>query len=189
MKTAKKVRAAMLASGGRNRLVSFRFIGISERREKMHRLFGALPVWQQRLACQFAFAGTRFANRILPGYVSPNDAGKYEMVVDHDGPVSYTVGGPNFTSGGDSLNALDLGMSGFESVGVDSVVNATSVNATFGAAIVEIKLGGSVNGIPIGASALASLAMFWFQSPTRGTEIAGATNLSGVFVRLRLMCV
>lgn len=192
MKTAKKVRAAMLASGGRNRLVSFRFIGISEKHEKMHRLFGALPLWQQWAAARLVYATALFANRVLPGYVAPNDAGKYDLVFDHDGPASYTANGGagGFITGGDTVNALDVGMSGFESVGVDSVVNAPSVTGgPFGAVVVEVKLGGAATGIPLGASALASLTLFYFQSPTRGTEFSTGNNLSSAFVRLRVMCV
>lgn len=191
MKTAKKVRAAMKASGGRNRLVSFRFVGISERHEKMYSMFGSLPLWTQRLAVRTAYAFTMAANRVLPGYVAPNDAGKYDMVFDHDGPSSYTAGGAAFTSGGDPINALDLGMSGFESVGVDSVVagSAAVTGGPFGAIVCEVKLGTVASGIPLGASALPSLTLFYFQSPTRATEFANGNTLAAAQVRLRVMCV
>lgn len=176
-----------------NRIVSKRLVGISKQ-SPLHGRFGRLPLWQQRMIVRVVLAGAKFANRILPGYTSPNDAGKYELIVDHDMPASYVNSGTFITSG-DQINASDFGLGGFEAVGVDSLINGTSVpGGPFPSIVAEVALGGSVAGsgvagLTLGATAVASAVLHYFQSPTRATEFANTTNLSSAFVRLRIMAV
>lgn len=184
----KRMKSRIEASG-RNRVVSLRLVGVSKASQASHILSG-FPLWLQRCFVRLMFAGTLFANRILPGYVSPNDAGKYEMVVDHDGPASYV--NVSLANSGEQINASDFGLGGFESVGVDSMVNVNGLGGGTIQGVVEVSLGSVVatnTGIPFGASAVASAVLHWFTGATRGTEIPAATNLSTAFVRLRIMAV
>jgi hypothetical protein len=184
---------ALAEASGRNRVVSIRLVGVSKehaRRSRAWRLAFALPQWQQRLCVRLAFAGSLFANRILPGYVSPNDAGKYEMVVDHDGPASYI--NASAANSGEQINASDFGLGGFESVGVDSLVNTVATAGGSLQGVVEVSLGSIVTtntGLALGATAVASAVLHWFEAATRSTEFPAASNLSTSFVRLRVMAV
>jgi hypothetical protein len=130
-------------------------------------------------------------NRILAGYVAPNDSGKYELIVDHDGPASYNNTG-TFTTSGEQVNASDFGLGGFETVGVDSL-------ASDGASVVEVCLGCTVAGATFATGAGSSsqvpgpvattAVLHWFTGVTRSTEVANATNLSARSVRLRIVGV
>ena len=117
------------------------------------------------------------ANVILPGYVMPWNT-KYFMNWDHSGPASYSTGG-------ETINAADLGMGGFEFV--DSMVDATAQLYAF---IYPIN-GGNGNAVP-------SVKVIWYslvtatvggQSQTAGTQVVSTTNLSTFFLRMQAWCV
>jgi hypothetical protein len=76
------------------------------------------------------------ANRILAGYVAPNDSNKYEMLVDHDGPASYVNTG-TFNTSGEQINASDFGLGGFEDIGSD-MLSSDGVN------VCEVVLGATI---------------------------------------------
>ena len=132
------------------------------------------------------------ANRILAGYVAPNDSNKYEMLVDHDGPASYVNTGTLNTSG-DQINASDFGLGGFEVIGAD-VLSSDSVNE------VVVALGATVAGAtslaPTPAASpgpvVTTAVLHWFTG-LRGiggaVEVANGVNLSGKYIRLRIVGV
>ena len=128
------------------------------------------------------------ANRVLAGYIAPNDSGKYDLMIDHDGPASYANTG-TFGTSGEQINAADFGIGGFELIGVDSVTSD-------GVSVCEVVLGATVAGGVIGAPPPAppgpvftTAVIHWFTSVTRVTEFANATNLAGKTVRLRILGV
>jgi hypothetical protein len=129
------------------------------------------------------------ANRILAGYMSPNDSNKYEMLVDHDGPASY-VNTNTFATSGEQINAADFGLGGFEDVGCD-MLSSDGVN------VVEVVLGATVAGAtnmqpaptnPPGA-VFTTAVLHWYTTPSRGTEVTNGTALNGKYVRLRIIGV
>lgn len=127
------------------------------------------------------------AIRILAGYISPNDAGKYDMIFDLDGPASYVNTGTFLTSG-QQINASQLGVGGFEDIGSDMI-------ASDGTSVVEV-VPAAVGSTPAPAGPAGSVGkvftaatLHWFNGVTRGTEFANLTNLSTKYIRLRAVCV
>lgn len=127
-------------------------------------------------------------NRFLAGYPAPNDAAKIDIIVDHDGPVSYVNSG-SFVTSGDQIFASDFGVGGFEDVGSDMMSND-------GVNVVEVVLGqnialgtfmGSPGGIQQPGPISPLAVLHWFTSPTRGTEVTNGTPLNTKFVRLRIV--
>jgi hypothetical protein len=129
------------------------------------------------------------AQRILAGYIAPNDAGKYDLIVDIDGPASYNNTG-TFNTSGQQINALDLGVGGFEAIGSD-MMSSDGVN------VVEIVLGATIAGVtslqPAPAAppgpVVTTAVLHWYTNPTRSTEVTNTTSLSGKYVRLRMVAV
>ena len=124
------------------------------------------------------------ANTILPGYEMPVGIKKL-VVFDHTGPTSYTQFSSPST-GGDVVNASDLGEGGFDFLDSDM----TDVNGQVYVQVQPIN-GGNGNAIP-------SVRLIWYslvtatiggQSQTANTQIAASTNLSAITIRLRAMCV
>jgi hypothetical protein len=119
------------------------------------------------------------ANIILPGYPMPM-GDKYMVIFDHIGPASYANVSTN-AGAGDVLNALDIGMGGFDNVDVQGP--STDVSA---AIVCYTPQGGSGNATP-------SVQLRWFTYPSAGTsgangaEIANGTNLSGTGKAIRIV--
>lgn len=114
------------------------------------------------------------ANRILPGYIMPV-GDKLELVIDHDGPASYS----NVVSSsgtGDVINASDLGVGGFEDVNADGL-SSDGLNYVY-----ATPVGGG------GGNAVTQLQLRWIVLSTNA-EVANATNLSGKSIRLRIRAV
>jgi hypothetical protein len=125
-------------------------------------------------------------NTILPGYVTPLTHNKYLMHFDRTGPASYTrVVTGAVPSGGDLLNAADVGMGGFDNV--DSMLDTTG---QLYAQPIMLN-GGYGNAVP-------SVILKWFsavtatvggQSQTLGNEVAAGTNLSTFSIRVQAIMV
>lgn len=129
------------------------------------------------------------ARRPLAGYPSPNDSAKYELLIDIDGPASYNNTG-TFNTSGQQINASDFGFGGFE------LLDASGLSSD-GVNVVEIVLGATIAGTVVGAGGpqgtsgpvARTAVLHWYTSPTRGTEVTNATNLSTKFIRIRALCV
>lgn len=130
------------------------------------------------------------AFRFVPGYPYGNEKGGIEILVDIDGPASYNNTG-TFNTSGQQVNALDLGVGGFEDIGSDQM-SSDGVN------VIEVVLGATIAGAtnlnpapPSGQPAIVATTavLHWFTNATRGTEVANTTNLSGKSVRLRVIAV
>src|SRR5271156_5290199 len=115
------------------------------------------------------------ANRVLPGYPQ-QIGGKYEMVVDHDGPASY-VNTATFATSGEQINAADFGFGGIEYIECDGLSSDGLNN-------VQIVLGATVAGATnlqpastanVGGPAVASAVIHWYTTPSSATEVANAT--------------
>ena len=123
------------------------------------------------------------ANRILAGY--PNYVGdKIEMIIDHDGPVSYLNTG-TFATSGDQINASDLGLGGIEFI--DEVdISSDDVNAV--SIVPGATVAGASNLQPAPATSPGpvptSAVLHWQTTPFGGTEVANGVNLSSKYVRL-----
>jgi hypothetical protein len=112
------------------------------------------------------------AIRILPGYVMSTGA-KYEVIIDRDGPVSYTGG----ASGTDILNASDLGLGGFESVAADAL-SQDGLTACYVQLINQSTSGPQGN-------AVTQARLRYFVVAT-AAEVANATDLSGKSWRFQI---
>jgi hypothetical protein len=114
-------------------------------------------------------------NTILPGYVTVSGA-KYYLSWDHTGPSSYTqiVTGANPT-GGDVINAADLGIGGFEFV--DAMMDTTGV---YYAEVIPIGGGGGAVGTKV--------ALVWFVASTQ-LQVGAGVNLSAISLRMQAWCV
>jgi hypothetical protein len=121
-------------------------------------------------------------NTILPGYVMPLTHSKYIIHFDHTGPASYTqvVTGGVTPTGGDRINASDLGMGGFDNA--DVMLDTTG---QFYALIIPVG-GGNGNAVPY-------IILRWFsavtatvggQAQTNGAEVVAGTNLSTFSLRV-----
>ena len=106
------------------------------------------------------------ANTILPGYVT-SISDKYEIIVDHTGPVLYVAGG-------ETINASDFGLGGIETV----AIHALSSPGLNGATVIF-----STTAAPTGA-AVKSVKIKWFTTATMVTEASG--NLSAQTIRLQI---
>jgi hypothetical protein len=125
------------------------------------------------------------ANQPLAGYPQPLGI-KKEEVFDHAGPTSYTQVTAGATpTGGDVINATDLGFGGF-----DRVEGGTDATAQWSVIAIPVN-GGSGN-------ALKSYILKWTalvtatlggQAQTAGSEAAATTNLTTFFVRMRATIV
>ena len=119
----------------------------------------------------------------LPGYPTPV-ADKIKIKADRTGPASYT----QFTTpstGGDVMNASDVGVGGFDfvDVGADTTgqIQAYAV----------YNLGGYQNAVPSVILVYYSLvtATLGGQGQTAGTQVAATTNLSTFSWRIDADCV
>jgi hypothetical protein len=128
--------------------------------------------------------------RPLAGYPAPNDVGKIDFIVDIDGPVSYVNTGV-FATSGQQINASDFGLGGFEDIGSD-MMSSDGVN------VIEVVLGatlaGATNLQPAPGAGFSGIVpvtavLHWFTDATRGTQVTNGTNLSGKYVRLRIVAV
>lgn len=127
-------------------------------------------------------------NTILPGYVMHLSNSKYILHFDHTGPASYVqvvTGNAAAITGGDQINAADLGMGGFDNA--DAMMDPTG---QFYAQIIP-QNGGNGNAVP-------SIVLRWFaaktatiggQSQTNGAEVAAGTNLSTFSLRVEAIMV
>lgn len=124
-------------------------------------------------------------NTILPGYEMPL-GDKLLTHFDHTGPASYVqvVTGTTPT-GGDQINALDLGRGGFDNC--DVMMDTTG---QFYALVIPLN-GGNGNAIP-------SVILKWFsavtatvggKSQTAGSEVAAGTNLSTFSLRIEAVMI
>ena len=119
------------------------------------------------------------ANTILPGYAT-YVGNKYLVVFDHSGPASYSQ------SAGDVVNAIDLGMGGFDYVETDMYDPTGVVYAEV------VPTGGG------GGNAIQSFKILWYavatgtiggQAQTAGQQIVAGTNLSALNIRVLAWCV
>jgi hypothetical protein len=113
------------------------------------------------------------ATRILPGYDMPLGS-KIEMIIDRDGPASYTGG----TSGTDIINASDLGIGGFETVDCTGLSN----DGTTSAVATLINMSTSNDNI---GNAVPTARIRYFVVAT-AAEVANAVNLSGKSFRFQI---
>lgn len=120
-------------------------------------------------------AGT---NTILPGYTMQL-GDKNFLHFDHNGPSSYVqlVAGSStvLPTGGDKINALDLGMGGFDNF--DTMVDPTG---TYFALVIPVG-GGSGN-------AVTSVILVWFVVAT-GAQVGAGVNLSTYAIRCEAVAV
>lgn len=130
------------------------------------------------------------ANRFLASYPAPNDVGKYDIIVDHDGPASYVNTG-TFNTSGEQINAADFGVGGWEDIGCD-MLSSDAVNEVVVAPGATVA--GATNlqpapqaGQPGGIFFTAVL--HWFTVANRAAEVANAVNLSGKYIRIRMVAV
>ena len=123
-------------------------------------------------------------NTVLPGYTMPVGE-KYELMFDHTGPTSYTQFSSPST-GGDVINASDLGFGGFDEVEADMA----DVSGQFIAYVVPLN-GGYGNAVPKVVVVWYSLvtATLGGQSQTAGAQVAASTNLSTFSLRIRARAV
>jgi hypothetical protein len=113
------------------------------------------------------------ANRILDGYSMPI-GDKIEIIVDHDGPASY-VGG---AAGGETINASDFGLGGFEVVQADGL-SSDGLNSVF------VTLTGQSTSGANKANAVTSATLRWFVVST-AAEVANGVSLTGKSIRLQI---
>ena len=113
------------------------------------------------------------ANRILDGYSMPI-GDKIEIIVDHDGPASY-VGG---AAGGETINASDFGLGGFELVQVDALSN-DGLNSVY------VTLNSQSTSNANKANAVTSATLRWFVVAT-AAEVANGVALNTKSVRLQI---
>jgi hypothetical protein len=109
---------------------------------------------------------------------------KLENIFDHTGPASYTQFSTP-TTGGDVLNASDIGVGGF-----DRVEGSWDTTGQFSCVAIN-QAGGYGNALPkviLYYTALVT-ATVGGQAQTAGTQVASATNLSTFSFRLRAVCV
>jgi hypothetical protein len=129
------------------------------------------------------------ANRILAGYVAPNDSGKYEILVDHDGPASYVNTG-TFNTSGEQINASDFGLGGFEKVSCD-MLSSDGVNEVL--TVPGATVAGATNLQPAPAQPPGPLfvtaVLHWFTVSARASEVANAVPLNGKFIRVHIIGV
>lgn len=128
------------------------------------------------------------SNTILPGYETPIGA-KLFIIFDHYGPASYTQYSAG--SGGDAINASDLGRGGFDDLEADM----TDPTGQLYAYVVP----GSGAAANVGnGNAWPSAVVVWYsrvtatvggQSQSAGTQVAASTNLSTFALRMRGMMV
>lgn len=115
------------------------------------------------------------ANRI----VSDEIWGKQHIIIiDHDGPASYTNSGV-FSTSGETVNASDLGVGGFDFV--DEITLSSDGLNTVEIAFPSISTSGNFG------DAQTKFTVHWFVAAS-GAEVANAVNLSTKAVRLRLSC-
>ena len=123
------------------------------------------------------------ANLILPGYTA-YCGDKYLISFDHAGPASYTQVGSSgvYSSGGDIINAADIGWGGFD------YLEADMIDPTGQAFAYVIPLNGG-NG-----NAITQAVLVWYsrvtatigtKSQTAQTEMASATVLSALYLRIK----
>lgn len=126
-------------------------------------------------------------NIVLAGYPTPV-GDKNVTIFDHPGPSSYSQAGNSgvVSSGGDVINALDIGMGGFD------IFEADTFDST-GQLYAEVILTNGNNG-----NAIPSVRLLWYsrvtatvggQAQTANTEVAASTNLSTFFLRCRATSV
>jgi len=113
------------------------------------------------------------ANRILDGYSLPI-GDKIEIIVDHDGPASYTGG----AAGGETINASDFGLGGFELIQCDAL-SSDGLNTVFP------TLTGQSTSAANKANAVTSATLRWFVTAT-GAEVANGVALNTKSVRLQI---
>jgi hypothetical protein len=123
------------------------------------------------------------ANTPLPGYPQPVGT-KYRHIFDHTGPSSYTQFATPST-GGDVINASDLGMGGFDAM--EPAVDTTGKVIAYPV----LNLGGAGNAVPKVVIQYWSLvtASLYGQSQVLGTQIVAASDLSGLFFRFKAVMV
>lgn len=123
------------------------------------------------------------SNTPLPGYPMPVGE-KYLNVFDHTGPASYTQFATPST-GGDVINASDLGVGGFDSM--DPVVDTTGRIIAYPVQ----NFGGGGNAASKVTVEYWSLvtASLGGQSQTLGTQVAATSNLSTFIFRMKAICV
>ena len=102
------------------------------------------------------------ANTKLPGYPGPSGGGKMRVVVDHDGPGSYTTGG-------ETITPAIFGMKYFDSI----IAGLSSDSANYVWPVIAAK----------GPRTTAKL--FWVVLST-GAEVGSTVDLHAKFVRLTI---
>jgi hypothetical protein len=116
----------------------------------------------------------------LPGYMNKYGA-KNHTTLDRTGPASY-VQFVTPSTGGDVMNAIDVGLGGFD--WVDSAVDTTGQIAAYAV----MNLAGSANAVPSIIIVYYSLvtASVGGQSQTIGTQVVAGTNLSTLSWRFQV---
>lgn len=123
-------------------------------------------------------------NTVLPGYEMPVGSKDF-IVFDHTGPASY-VAFVSPSTGGDVINASDIGKGGFDFIDSDMTDPLGQVYAQ-----IQPINGGNGNAVP-------SVRLVWYslvtatiggQAQTANTQIVATTNLSAIALRLRAMTV
>jgi hypothetical protein len=156
------------------RIISITRISGPSRRWTLH-----MPRWLGALAWHFLFAGTKFVNRVIPGYTQPVGA-KYELIVDHDGPASYNNTG-TFATSGEVLNASDFGFGGFETVDPQGL-------SSDGLNYVWIQLPNQSTSADNIGNAVPTCRIHWYVAATNA-EVANTVNLAGKSIRLQIRAV
>lgn len=119
------------------------------------------------------------ANRILPGYNMPVGE-KIDLIIDHDGPSSYTNSGV-FSTSGETLNASDIGLGGLEMVNA-GMLSSDGLNFV---QITPTNQSTSTTAVGTGGNALTSVKIHWYVLAS-GAEVANGTNLSAKSIRLHI---
>jgi len=116
------------------------------------------------------------ANRILDGYMLQVSE-KLEVIVDHDGPATY-VNTNTFATSGETINASDFGLGGFELVQVDAL-SSDGLNYAY------VVLVGQSTSTANKANAVTSAVIHWFVVAT-GAEVANGVVLNTKSIRLQI---
>ncbi len=122
-------------------------------------------------------------NTTLPGYLMQL-SDKLLLTFDHSGPASY-VQFVSPSTGGDVINAADLGVGGFDNV--DAMVDTTGQFAAY-AIPTNGGYGNAVPSVRLVYFALAA-GSIGGQTQVVGAQAVAATNLSTFSFRIQAFCV
>lgn len=130
------------------------------------------------------------ANRFLAGYPAPNDAAKYDIIVDHDGPASYVNTG-TFGTSGEQINAADFGIGGWEDVGCD-MLSSDAANEVVVAPGATVAGANNLQPAPQAGqpgAIFVTAVLHWFTIANRAAEVANGVPLNTKYIRIRMVAV